>query len=73
MGRGVSEKGDFENTVSDKCCLDSMGNSTWSSLFLWSYRLCCCIKCCSSILILYFELEHVCRMGTKFLIAAPEA
>ena len=33
-GRGVSEKGDFENTVSDKCCLDSMGNSTWSSLFL---------------------------------------
>ena len=33
-GRGVSEKGDFENTVSDKCCLDSMGNSYWSSLFL---------------------------------------
>ena len=33
-GRGVSEKDDFENTVSDKCCLDSMGYCTWSTLFL---------------------------------------
>ena len=59
MGGGVSEKGDFENTVSNNCCLDSMGNCTWNTLFHYSFRLCCCIKCCSSIVILYFELESM--------------